>query len=250
MLMRALAVIPARLGSTRLPNKVLADIGGKPLVWHVWNRVLQARRFHDVSIATDSDAVREVMEAFGARVLMTSPDCRSGTERIATVLDQLGDADLIVNVQGDEPLISPAMLDGLVDGWAAHRTDLVTPVFRITDAAELHSPTIVKVVRSAQGEALYFSRQPIPFVRDHALEAWLQHAAYWGHLGVYGYRPAALAAYLSLPVSPLETAESLEQLRFLEAGYRFLTVETTYRSIAVDVAADLDRVRSLIAKTL
>lgn len=245
--MRAAAVIPARLGSTRLPNKVLADIHGQPLIAHVWKRVAQARQLADVYIATDADEVRAVMEGLGAKVLMTSPTCRSGTERIAECLDRL-DADFIVNVQGDEPLIDPRLLDSLVEGWQARPADLITAVFRIETLAELNSPTLVKVARAASGEALYFSRTPIPFVRDLPPSEWLGAAAFWGHIGVYGYTPSALAAYPSLPVSPLEQAEQLEQLRFLDAGYRMQTVETRYRSIAVDVQADLERVRSVMVE--
>ena len=246
--MTALAIIPARLGSTRLPRKVLADIHGKPLLWHVWNRVRQAKMFTEVVIATDAEEVKSSAEGWGASVLMTSPDCRSGTERAAACLDRI-EADLIVNVQGDEPLIDPVMLDTLVNAWISAPSDLITPVFPIKDLVEINTPTIVKVARAASGEALYFSRNAIPFVRDLPQAEWLAHHRFWGHIGVYGYRPDVLAAYPTLPVSPLEQAEQLEQLRFLDAGYRFQTCETDYRSIAVDVSADLELVRRLLAKT-
>jgi 3-deoxy-manno-octulosonate cytidylyltransferase (CMP-KDO synthetase) len=244
--MSTAAIIPARLGSTRLPRKVLADIHGHPLIWHVWQRVSQAERIAAVYIATDSDEVRAAVEAWGGRVLMTSPDCRSGTERLATCLDRI-DAERIINVQGDEPLIDPAMLDALILRWEASPADLITPVFRIHTQDEISNPNIVKVARAQSGEALYFSRSPIPFVRDLPPERWLDQHTFWGHIGVYGYERHVLEAYPALPVSPLEQAESLEQLRFLDAGYRFQTVETTYRPVAVDVADDLERVRVLIA---
>lgn len=243
--MHVVAVIPARIGSTRLPNKVLADIGGRPMIWHVWNRVCQARRITAVYVATDSEFVKSIVEEWGGQALMTSVECRSGTERIAEASAQF-DADLVLNVQGDEPLISPELLDALVQRWEDTKAELITPVYRISSLDDLSSSNIVKVARTAQGEALYFSRSPIPFVRDRAPAEWLEHHQFWGHVGVYGYRPDILAHYPALPVSPLEQSEQLEQLRFLEAGYRFQTVETGYRPIAVDVAADLERVKTLV----
>lgn len=242
----AIVIIPARLGSTRLPRKVLADIHGKPLIWHVWNRVMQANKPDAVYIATDADEVAQVAEAFGARVVMTSPDCRSGTERIAQAARSLT-ADGIINVQGDEPLVDPQMIDSLIENWDMSLADLITPVFPVHDISEVLNPNIVKVARDARGRALYFSRSPIPYVRDLPQDAWLSRAQFWGHIGVYGYTHAALSQYPELPVSPLETAEALEQLRFLDAGFTFQTFETSYRPIAVDVQADLDRVRGLLA---
>lgn len=243
------AIIPARLGSTRLSRKVLADIHGRPLIWHVWNRVQQAQRIDAVYVATDSEEVKDTVDGWGGQVLLTSPDCRSGTERLAACLDRV-DADHIINVQGDEPLVDPAMLDALVARWEEAPADLITPVFRIHTLEELLNPNIVKVARASTGEALYFSRSPIPFVRDLPQEEWLTQHTFWGHIGVYGYRRDVLAAYPKLPVSPLEKAESLEQLRFLDAGYRFQTVETDYRPVAVDVAADLEHVRRLVATSM
>lgn len=240
------AFIPARLGSTRLPGKVLAAIHGKPLIWHVWSRVSEAKSFDAVYVATDSEEVRNVVEGWGGKVFMTSPECRSGTERIASIIDQI-DADFIVNVQGDEPLVSPVMLDDLVSTWKAQPSDLVTPVFPIHSPEEIFNPNLVKVARSDSGEALYFSRSPIPYVRDLPQAEWLQYQQHWGHVGVYGYRRDVLAAYLSLPVSKLEQMEQLEQLRFLNAGYRFMTFETDYRPVAVDVQSDLDRVREILS---
>jgi 3-deoxy-manno-octulosonate cytidylyltransferase (CMP-KDO synthetase) len=243
----AIAVIPSRLASTRLPRKVLADICGKPLVQHVWERVSQAKNVDSVIVATDSPEVVQVVAAWGGKALLTDPACQSGTERIASVLDQL-DADLILNVQGDEPLVDPDMLDALIASWISNPCDLITPVYRITSLEDLNNPNVVKVARAQDGCALYFSRSPIPYVRDCPQEEWLTHQAFWGHIGVYGYRKEVLAKYAKLPFSPLQAAESLEQLRFLEAGYTFQTVETIYHSIAVDTQADLEKVRRLICK--
>lgn len=244
--MKTIAVIPGRLSSSRLPRKVLADINGYPLIWHVWHRVLQTNNIDQVWITTDSEEVKVVAEAFGAQVLMTSPDCQSGTERIASVVDLL-DADLILNVQGDEPLVDPLMLDSLVETWLISPCDLITPVYPIQTVTELESPNVVKVVRSSTGRAIYFSRTPIPYLRDFPFDYWLDNNQFWGHIGVYGYRREVLLNYHKLPKSQLEDLERLEQLRFLDAGYQILTVETGYRPNSVDVAEDLERVRKILA---
>jgi 3-deoxy-manno-octulosonate cytidylyltransferase (CMP-KDO synthetase) len=245
--METTVVIPARLSSSRLPHKVLADIHGHPLIWHVWQRVKQAQMIDQVFITTDSDEVKQAAEAFGAQVLMTSPECQSGTERIASVLGLL-DGDLTLNVQGDEPLVDPLMLDMLVERWQSFPCDLITPVFAIKTTEELQSPNVVKVARASDGRALYFSRSPIPFLRDLPFDSWLQHGTFWGHIGVYGYSREVLAHYYDLANSPLEKMEKLEQLRFLEAGYNIQTIETDYRPNSVDIAEDLERVRQLIAQ--
>jgi len=245
--LKSIAIIPARLASTRLPRKVLADVCGKPLVQHVWERVSQAKNVDSVIVATDSPEVVQVVAAWGGKAMLTDPACQSGTERIASLLDRL-DADLILNVQGDEPLVDPDMLDALIASWVSTPCDLITPVYRITSLEDLNNPNVVKVARARDGRALYFSRSPIPYVRDWPQEKWLEHQAFWGHIGVYGYRKEILEKYAGLPASPLQAAESLEQLRFLEAGYIFQTVETTYRSVAVDTQEDLDKVRRMICK--
>ena len=242
---RCIVIIPARLGSTRLPRKVLADIRGKPLIWYVWKQVCQAKNFDQVIITTDASEVENIVRDFGAQVMMSSSECRSGTERIASLLPQV-DADFIINVQGDEPFVDPLMLDSLVQGWEANACDLITPVFRIHSLTELQNPNLVKVVRARDGRALYFSRSAVPFVRDVPLENWLKHSSFWGHIGVYGYKRSVLEAYSQLPHSLLEETERLEQLRFLEAGYTFQTVETDYRPVAVDVIEDLEKVRQMI----
>lgn len=241
-----IAVIPARLSSSRLPYKVLADIERSPMLWHVWHRVCQAQGIEAVYVATDAEEVATAVRDWGGQVLMTSSDCASGTERIASIVGKLN-ADLILNVQGDEPLIEPALLEALIQAWQAAPCDVITPIFRIERVADLQDPNLVKVVRSVDGRALYFSRSPIPFVRDTPPERWLETHAFWGHVGVYGYRREVLEAYDTLPESPLEAAEHLEQLKFLEAGYTVRVVETAYRSIGVDTPADLARVRAVMA---
>lgn len=206
---------------------------------------MHAKHLANIYIATDAEEVKSIAQSWGAQILMTNPDCRSGTERLAECLNSI-DGELIVNVQGDEPLIDPAMIDALVERWQQTRPDLITPVFRITVVDDISNPNVVKVARSASGEALYFSRSAIPYIRDLPVTQWLDKHTFWGHIGVYGYRRDVLEHYPALPVSPLESAEQLEQLRFLNAGYRFQTFETSYRPIAVDVAADLERARAIL----
>ena len=246
MAMNVSVVIPARLASTRLPRKVLADLGGKPVLRHVWERVARMKRATEILVATDSEEVAAATAEWGGQYVMTSPDCRSGTERIASILDGLK-GQFILNVQGDEPFIDPVLLDALVERFANYGGDVVTPVYPIRELATLTNPAVVKVVRGADGRAWYFSRSPIPHVRGVPIEEWPARGLHWGHLGVYGYARSKLAVYATLPESPLEGIEALEQLRFLEAGWRIQTVETDYHVVAIDTLEDLIRARSLLA---
>ena len=176
---------------------------------------------------------------------MTSEDCPSGTDRIASVIDSL-DAETIVNVQADEPLISSDVVDTLVTALENSAADVATPVYPITSLNELTNPNVVKVVRAQDGSALYFSRGPVPHVRDVNLEDWLSHAHFWGHTGVYAYRKNVLRDFPKMPVGNLENVEKLEQLRLLEAGRRFLAIESDYRPHAVDVPSDLEEVKAIL----
>ncbi len=245
MIMSAIVAIPARLNSTRLPRKVLADIHGRPMLWYVYRGASTARSIAGVWVLTDSREVLDVASSWGARALMTSEDCPSGTARIASVVSGL-DADIIVNVQADEPLIPGIAVDSVVAALEKSDADVATPVFRIKCLDDVTSPNVVKVVRGSDGIALYFSRSPIPYVRDVEPDSWLSQAPFWGHVGMYAYRRRVLEEYPRLPGGELEGAEKLEQLRLLQAGKRILTVEVDYRPIAVDVAADLELVRGMI----
>ena len=238
----ATVAIPARMASTRLPRKMLLDLGGKPLLQHTWERVSQMKNAASVTIVTDDESIQAAAKGWGARVLMSSPDCENGTARIASVLGELP-GEFIVNVQGDEPFVDPKMLDALVDRWNKVPSDLVTPVYPITDLEDLTSTGVVKVARAHNGQALYFSRSIIPHVRGVPVEHWLEKGRFWGHIGVYGFRREVLAAYPTLPPSPLQELESLEQLRFLEAGYVFQTCEAAEKSLAIDFLEDLERAR-------
>lgn len=244
-------IIPARYASSRLPGKPLCEIQGKPMIQHVWEQALQSGA-EAVIIAVDDERVKKVAERFGARVCITSREHRSGTERIAEVLDQLGEKDdaIIVNVQGDEPQLpgdlinQVASLLQLSEGAAA--ATLCEPIIT---SAELFDPNIVKVVLDEKGFALYFSRAPIPWDRG-AFGSWKENSslspsvAYYRHIGLYAYRAQALRQFATLAPCPLEAVECLEQLRFLYHGYRIRVAQAAKApGVGVDTPQDLERVR-------
>jgi 3-deoxy-manno-octulosonate cytidylyltransferase (CMP-KDO synthetase) len=247
-------LIPARLASTRLPNKPLADIGGAPMVVRVAQRALRSRAAR-VVVAADSREIIEKCEAFGIAAVLTRPDHVSGSDRLAEAcqLLRLGDDEVVVNVQGDEPLIDPALIDA-VAGQLAERPDcaMSTAAHAIGDLPEFINPNVVKVVLDARRTALYFSRSPIPMARDAAGTAWWHVAgalpAPLRHIGIYGYRVGFLRIFPTLPPSPLEQLESLEQLRALSHGYR-IAVHVTENAPGpgVDTPEDLVRVRALFS---
>ena len=218
------------------------------MLWHVWQRVSLAQRIGEVWILTDDDAVQEQAQSWGAKVMMTSEDCPSGTDRIASVAHLL-DADIIVNVQADEPLIPSTLVDLVVASLQETDCDVATPVYRIHDVNDVLNPNLVKAVRGQDGRALYFSRSPIPHVRGYQPSEWLSQANFWGHVGVYGYRRSVLVEYSRLPEGRLEQAEKLEQLRLLESGMQIMTVEVDYHPQAVDTPEDLERVKAILAKS-
>ena len=238
--MKAIAVIPARLASTRLPRKMLREIAGKPLVGVVYEAVRSSPLLAEVFIATDSDEIMAVCRERGWKAQMTSPAHRSGTERVHEVSSR-EKAEVYINVQGDEPLVRPehiATLLQVMDNPAAQVGTLMTPA----SAVDIPNPNAVKVVTDLSGRALYFSRATIPFDRDGT------QPPYFKHLGVYAYRKEALDQFVKLPESSLEKSERLEQLRFLENGIPIFLGETPYDSIGVDTEDDLQRAIKLLAK--
>lgn len=241
--MRTVGIIPARYGSTRFPGKPLALIARKPLIQHVVERCQQSKKLTEVVVATDDTRIWEIAQNF-CRVEMTKPDHPSGSDRIAEVARNCS-CDAVVNIQGDEPLIDPRVIDSVVD--ALHDCEMSTAATRIRDNAELESPNVVKVVVNIEGRALYFSRRTIPFLRDAKSDA-LAAFAFLKHLGIYGYRRDTLLKLVKLPVSALENAEKLEQLRALENGIPIAVRVVDYDSIGVDVPADVARVEHLLQK--
>ena len=242
-----LVVIPARLGSTRLPRKPLADIGGKPMVIRVAERAQQSQA-QSVVVATDSPEIQAVCDEHRIECLLTSPDHPTGTDRIAEVaqLLKLSANTLVVNVQGDEPLIPPELINQVAQTLADNTACAISTVaVPITDASEITNPNVVKVVLNRSGEALYFSRAAIPFVRDPESS---KNVAHLRHLGIYAYRADFLQAYTRLEPAPPEQAEALEQLRALWNGYRIAVHTATEAPPAgVDTAQDLERVRRILA---
>jgi 3-deoxy-manno-octulosonate cytidylyltransferase (CMP-KDO synthetase) len=237
--MKVLGIIPARYASTRFPAKALANIGGKSMVRRVYEQVTQSSSLTEVLIATDHPLIYEHAQSFGASVVMTAENHPSGTDRCFEALQKRGgNFDYIINIQGDEPFIQPAQIDQLaacLDG----NTELATLVKRFSDPEALFSPNTAKVILNEKGEAMYFSRHPIPYLRGVEPTAWLERQAYLQHIGMYAYRADILAQITQLPPSSLEKAESLEQLRWLENGYRIRVAFTTYDSMGIDTPEDL-----------
>jgi 3-deoxy-manno-octulosonate cytidylyltransferase (CMP-KDO synthetase) len=254
---RAVAIIPARYASTRLPGKPLLEIAGRPMILHVAERALAARNIARAIVATDDERVLDAVRAAGFEARMTSSDHASGSDRLAEVAATLDEADVIVNLQGDEPLISPQTIERAVEEILSDETaQVVTTSEEIVDAADVVSADVVKVVVDEHGRALYFSRSPIPFPRDAVRKYGTLVAAlekeplllqtFRKHTGLYVYRRAFLLEYTSWPQSTLECAESLEQLRALERGAIIKVIEADSPSIGVDTEQDLERVRKII----
>jgi len=235
------AVIPARYGSKRLPGKPLINLGGKPIIQRVYERVKEAGIFSRVLVATDSEEIVRRVEAFGGEPVLTSPDHRNGTERIAEVASRI-EEDWIVNVQGDEPFVHPQMISDLWESFQRERTAVVgTLCHRISHRRDLWSRNVVKVVSDTQGRALYFSRSPIPYgeAPSDVAEIDGQGPLWYKHVGIYMYRRAFLLRYPMLERSPLEDAEGLEQLRILEHGYEIRVYPTEWETLGIDTEEDL-----------
>ncbi len=252
--MNVVAIIPARLSSTRLPGKPLCDLHGRPLIQHVWERARCCRRVGSVLVATDDPGIAAVVEGFGGQAVLTSPSHRSGTDRLAEAAAGLS-ADVVVNVQGDEPLLDPEAVDAAVAALGADPgVEIATLSVPLTDLEEMLAPSVVKVVSDARGDALYFSRSPIPHLRqpggDQRAAAAAAVAAGLArkHVGLYVYRRETLLRFAALPPAALEEAERLEQLRALHHGLRVRVVaRASAGGPAVDTPEDLERVRALLA---
>lgn len=239
--MDVVGIIPARLDSTRLEAKVLKPICGKPMIQHVWERARACGKLEDLWVATDDERVAKAVESFGGKAIFTAKEHRSGTDRVREASHSV-DARIIVNIQGDEPLVQHSMIDLLVDPLLdSSAASMTTLIKRIEDPKDLANPNVVKVVVDRQGFALYFSRSPIPYFRNQGAQTPL-----YKHLGLYAYTKDFLLAFSSWKPSPLEQAEGLEQLRVLEHGQKILTVETSFDTVAVDTVEDLARVEEIL----
>ena len=241
--MKTLGIIPARFASTRFPGKPLVLIDGKTMLQRVYEQASKSQ-LHQVVIATDDTRIFDAATDFGAQAVMTSAHHRSGTDRIAEVAKAF-DAEIVVNIQGDEPFIEPSQINLLVDFLKSHEAiEIATLCKQITDHEQLMSPNVVKVVRNIKQEALYFSRNPIPFLRDVATEKWLLEAAHFKHIGMYAFRKKTLLELAELAATNLEKLENLEQLRWLENGFTIGVIETALETIGIDTPEDLEKLNT------
>jgi len=246
--MHFIGIIPARFASTRFPGKPLADIGGKSMIQRVFERASEV--FREVVVATDDERIRLEVIRFGGKVVMTSPDHKSGTDRCAEALQRVEEAmpgsrfDVVVNIQGDEPFISPSQLELLKASFLRKEVDIATLIQPLSDPDDMVNPNCVKAVVAKNGNAIYFSRSPIPFVRGVEPALWPHRHIFYRHIGLYAYRVPVLREITRLEPSSLELAESLEQNRWLENGYVIATSVTDEKSVGIDTPADLQRVLS------
>jgi 3-deoxy-manno-octulosonate cytidylyltransferase (CMP-KDO synthetase) len=245
-----IGIIPARYGSKRLPGKPLLDLGGKPIIQHVYERAKQARLLKDVLVATDDERIADAVNKFGGKAVMTPITLQSGSDRVAYAA-KAAEAEVIVNVQGDEPLIEPEMIDETVQALLDNEgVEVSTPVKKIVSSDELSDPNIVKVVLDENDFAMYFSRSAIPFLRSEPNQlVWSKRHQYYKHVGLYVYRKKFLLTFTQWDVSPLEEAEQLEQLRILEHGHSIKCVVTEHDSFSVDTVEALEHLRTLMSTT-
>ena len=243
-----LAVIPARYASSRLPGKPLIDLGGETLVQRVFNAVRDPGLVGEVVVATDDRRIFDHVESFAGRSVMTSSDHPTGTDRVAEAARSFPDATIVVNVQGDEPFLLPEQLKAVLDCFEDPETEIATLATPIRDEHGLLSPNVVKVVRDQDGRALYFSRHAIPYLRDIPLGQWIDRGEHLQHVGLYAFRADTLQELTNLPPAPLERLESLEQLRWLAAGYRIRVALTDRPSLGIDTPADVEEALRQIAK--
>lgn len=245
---KIVAIIPARLKSTRLPGKVLLKIQNKPIIQYVYESVKKSKYIQDVIVATDDMSVIDTVKLFGGEAVLTSAELRSGSDRIAYVAKSLDDAEIIVNVQGDEPLIYPKVIDQTIELLLEDSSVLVgTPIKQIISGEELINPNVVKVVIDRFGNAIYFSRSPIPYCREVLnTDDWIKAGRYFKHVGLYVFRKEFLLKFSAMCETELEKAEKLEQLRIIENGYKIKTIITDYESISIDTIEDFEKIKSII----
>ena len=245
--MKAIGVIPARWGATRFEGKVLADLLGKPVIQHVWENAKKAKALDDLVVACDDERIMKVVEGFGGKAVYTSPDQPSGTDRLAEVVNPM-EVDIAVNIQGDEPLVKPIMIDNLVITLEDEKiAQMATMIKKIDDESERTNSNVVKVVVDKNGYALYFSRYSIPYNRTGESDE-KKRPTYYKHIGLYAFTKDFLFTFRNLPKSSLENAEKLEQLRVLENGYKIKVVETKLDTIGIDRPEDLKRAEEALLK--
>jgi 3-deoxy-manno-octulosonate cytidylyltransferase (CMP-KDO synthetase) len=243
--MQILGIIPARYASTRFPGKPLVDIAGKSMIRRVYEQAKKCSQLSEVIVATDNDRIFEHVQGFGGKAVMTSSRHQSGTDRCAEVAKKHPEYNVIINIQGDEPYIDPEQISKLIHCFEDESTQIATLIKKVSNEQELHNTNSPKVIINKNSEAIYFSRSPLPHIRGQEPQSWLQHFTYFKHIGIYGYRADILKNITKLPVSPLEKAESLEQLRWVENCYKIKVAETEIETIAIDTPDDLKKLSEL-----
>ncbi len=245
--MQIIGIIPARYASTRFEGKPLCNIAGKTMVQRVYENAIQAKLLSEVWVATDDTRIFDHVQQFGGKVVMTSNNHQSGTDRCAEAIMIIkSKAEVVINIQGDEPLIHPEQIDELAELFTNTQVQIGTLIKQITSTTDLFDPNLPKVIINKQQKALYFSRQTIPLLRDVPHDNWLNLHPFYSHVGMYGFRTSTLQSLVQLPLSSLELAEKLEQLRWIENGYTIHTRLTNYKNIAIDTPEDLEKVLRLM----
>ena len=240
--MNIVGIIPSRFASTRFLGKPLIDIGGKTMIQRVYEQASKSKSLSKVVVATDDLKIEQHVKSFGGNVVMTSEAHQSGTDRCFEAINKVSvDADVVINIQGDEPFIHPEQIDMVASCFVNPEVQIATLVKKMSSVEDLFSNTIMKVVMNKNGEGIYFSRQAIPFIRGKEPKDWLNHFTFYKHIGIYAYTVNTLKEITALPQSSLELAESLEQLRWIENGYKIKVEITDYESVSVDAPEDLKK---------
>ena len=243
----AIGIIPARFASTRFPGKPLVDIAGKSMIQRVYEQALKAKSLSKVVIATDDERIADEVKRFGGEFVFTSAQHQSGTDRCAEVIAKIPGFDIVINIQGDEPFIEPSQIDLLASCFIEDKVQLATLIKPIQSQESIYNPNSPKVVIDVNGRAMYFSRSPIPFIRNGEPGVWAEKHQFYKHIGIYGYRTESLNEITQLLPSSLEIAESLEQLRWIENGFYIQTKVTDLETVAIDTPEDLLKLNNLLA---
>lgn len=245
--MKIVGIIPARYASTRFPGKPLTDIGGKSMIQRVYEQAKKAKSLTDVIVATDDTRIEDHVNSFGGNVIMTNKNHQSGTDRcFETIQKYAGKADIVINIQGDEPFIQPEQIDLLASCFSSDLVKLATLVKKVETNEELCNVNIPKVLLNSNSEAIYFCRQTIPYIRNKEKNQWINEHTFYKHIGIYGYNAKILSEITKLPPSTLEQMEGLEQLRWIENGYKIKVEITDIENIAIDVPEDLEKLTKFL----
>jgi len=244
--MKILGIIPSRYESSRFPGKPLIDIAGKSMIQRVYEQSMKSNLINELVVATDDQRIFDHVESFGGNVMMTSDTHTSGTDRCGEVVETYSDFDIVINIQGDEPLIRPEQLDELLVVFKNSDVKLATLIKKMSSIEDVLNPNRIKVVLDEDRNGVYFSRSPIPFIANSDKSEWLQKADFWKHIGIYAWRSDVLSKLIALPKTDLERQESLEQLKWIYNGYKIVTVETEIETPNIDVPEDLEKVLSLL----